>query len=58
MSAEQLIGNRYAIGDLIGQGGMGAVYRGTDRRSGRPVAIKRLMQELVDSTGEDTTAIS
>lgn len=53
MSTEQLIGNRYAIGDLIGQGGMGAVYRGTDTRSGRPVAIKQLMQELVASTGEE-----
>jgi serine/threonine-protein kinase len=32
---------------------MGAVYRGTDTRSGRPVAIKQLKQELVASTGEE-----
>jgi hypothetical protein len=48
-----LIGNRYAPGELIGQGGMGAVYRGTDTRNGRPVAIKMLKRELVASTGEE-----
>jgi serine/threonine protein kinase len=53
VSTEQLIGNRYALGDMIGQGGMGAVYRGTDTRSGKPVAIKQLKQELVTSTGDE-----
>jgi serine/threonine-protein kinase len=30
----------YEVLDLIGKGGMAAVYRGVDRRTGRPVAIK------------------
>ncbi|HMI94774.1 MAG TPA: serine/threonine-protein kinase, partial [Polyangiales bacterium] len=33
---------RYAIADLLGQGGMGAVYAATDLRSQRRVALKRL----------------
>ena len=32
---------------LLGQGGMGNVYRGLDTRSGNPVAIKRLKPEIV-----------
>jgi serine/threonine protein kinase/tetratricopeptide (TPR) repeat protein len=31
---------RYELGDKLGQGGFGAVYRGFDRRLNRPVAIK------------------
>ena len=42
-----MIGSRYEIGTLLGEGGMGAVYRGTDSRSGGAVAIKRLKPELV-----------
>jgi serine/threonine protein kinase len=30
----------YRVDALIGKGGMGEVYRGTDTRLGRPVAIK------------------
>ena len=33
-SAPPLIANRYELVELIGQGGMGAVYRGKDIRSG------------------------
>lgn len=46
MAETQLIAGRYAIGDLIGQGGMGYVYRGRDHQSGREVAIKLLREEL------------
>jgi hypothetical protein len=35
-----VLGNRYVIGDLLGEGGMGAVYSGTDRVTNGPVAIK------------------
>lgn len=36
------IANRYELGDAIGQGGMGTVYRGRDSSTGQAVAIKAL----------------
>jgi len=39
---QRLLGNRYRIEDLLGQGGMAQVYRGTDTVLGRTVAIKVL----------------
>jgi tetratricopeptide (TPR) repeat protein/predicted Ser/Thr protein kinase len=46
MPTQRLLANRYALGDLIGRGGMGAVFRGTDARTGAAVAIKELRQDL------------
>ena len=47
MAAENdLIKGRYQIGPMIGCGGMGNVYRGTDILTGEPVAIKQLRLEL------------
>jgi eukaryotic-like serine/threonine-protein kinase len=43
------LGDRYIVGSLLGAGGMGEVYRGQHRRTGRPVAIKILHPHLVEN---------
>jgi serine/threonine-protein kinase len=35
-----VLGGRFVVGDVIGEGGMGAVYDGVDRATGDQVAIK------------------
>src|SRR3954465_10179643 len=45
----QIIGN-YKIEDKIGEGGMGAVYKGVDTMLDREVAIKALKPELASQT--------
>ncbi len=43
------VAGRFEIGDLIGRGGMGDVYLGTDLQSGQKVAIKVLRPDIVES---------
>jgi serine/threonine protein kinase len=44
----RLLRDTYQVGPLLAAGGMGEVYRGFHRRTGRAVAIKMLHPHLVD----------
>lgn len=46
-----VFGNRYTLGELIAVGGMGEVWRATDRVLGRTVAIKLLSPSLAEQPG-------
>lgn len=44
----RIIDGKYAIEGVIGEGGMGKVYRGRNTRTDGPVAIKTLLPGLID----------
>lgn len=45
--SQLVIANRFEMGDFLAGGGMGDVYRGYDRSTQQPVAIKVLKPEIV-----------
>jgi serine/threonine protein kinase len=57
LSSGEMLGP-YEIGERIGKGGMGEVYRGLDTRLGRPVAIKISSRDFNDRFEREARAIS
>ncbi len=49
LRAGEVLNDRFEVGEPIGAGAMGAVYRGHDRSADRPVAIKVLHPRLLTS---------
>jgi serine/threonine protein kinase len=47
MRGVKRIADRYELGYMIGEGGVGRVHRGLDTQTGEPVAIKALRSEII-----------
>ena len=49
MQAGTELAGRYALAELLGSGGMGEVWRASDRQLERPVAVKVMRDRLEDA---------
>src|SRR3954469_9405713 len=62
LSVGELVLDRYLVEGLIGQGGMGAVYRARHQRLGIPVAIKTITgdasEELIARFGREAQLLA
>jgi NarL family two-component system response regulator LiaR len=47
MEGPRVVANRFELGYLIGEGGVGRVHKGLDTQTGEPVAIKVLRPEII-----------
>src|SRR5438105_13323573 len=54
--AGEILDGRYEVLDLLGEGGMGTVYRAQDRQLDRMVAIKVVHPDLMGRKGPQITA--
>ncbi|MGB8296368.1 MAG: protein kinase [Polyangia bacterium] len=50
LQAGQLVGGRYRVEHLLGQGGMAAVWAGTNERTGKHVALKVILRSLAKTS--------
>jgi eukaryotic-like serine/threonine-protein kinase len=48
VSPGEILDHKYVVENLIGVGGMSAVWAATNRRTGRPVALKMLLQSVAE----------
>ncbi|HEX7277262.1 MAG TPA: serine/threonine-protein kinase, partial [Acidimicrobiales bacterium] len=53
-AADQLLGGRYALVDILGHGASGVVWRARDQLLQREVAVKEIRSPLVVGAGEGT----
>ncbi len=51
--AGRLLGGRFQLESIVGSGEIGMVYRGSDKRSGQPVAVKLIHPDVAATHGDE-----